>query len=93
MSEERCQKPLRELLAINGDLRRRVQRAAILAAFDVIRDSGYSITPQDIEEMKSDQTALAIALGEISGVTTRGDNLPEVIVAAGVGAAIAAGGF
>lgn len=90
MSETATRQTLRLVLATNGDLRRKVQRAAVLAAYEVIKESGYSITAQDIEEMKADQTAIAIAIDGSSG---RGDNLPEVIIAAGIGSAIAAGGF
>lgn len=89
MSDSQTKQTLREVLAVNGDLRRKVQSAAILAAYDVIKEAGYSITAQDIEEFKADQTAMAIALNG----GARGDNLPEVIIATSIGAAIASGGF
>jgi hypothetical protein len=93
MTDTQTQKTIREILATDGDLRRKVQCAAARAAYDVIKAAGYSITPLDIEEMKADQTAMAIALHDSSTPEPRGDNLPEVIIAAGIGAAIAAGGF
>lgn len=89
MNERGTKTTLRELLASNGDLRRKAQSAAVLAAYGVIKEAGYSITPQDIEEMKADQTAIAIALN----ANPSAKDLPEVIIASGIGAAIAAGGF
>jgi hypothetical protein len=89
MTKSQPQQTLREILAVNGDLRRKVQSAAVLAAYGVIKEAGYSITEQDIEEAKADQTAIAIALTN----GAKGDNLPEVIIATSIGVAIASGGF
>ncbi len=92
MTDRSSATSLREVLATNGDLRRRAQRAAVKAWYQVITESGYSFTPQDREEAQADLTATAIALSEGSQIESR-DDLPAVIVAAGVGAAIASGGF
>ena len=93
MNKTAPQKTLREILATNGELRRKMQCAAVLAAYNVIKDAGYQFTQQDIDEMKADQTAVAIAISGGAATTAKGDNLPEVIIATGIGAAIAAGGF
>ena len=92
MNEGNAPQALRVVLATNGDLRRKAQKAAFQAWYEVIKEAGYSITPSDIDEMKSDLTATAISLSDSAGNVPR-DDLGSVIVAAGVGAAIAAGGF
>lgn len=92
MSDPATQKSLREILATNGDLRRKAQRAAVLAWYGVIKDAGYSFTAQDSEETQADLTSTAIAMNEVIPEGTR-DDLGSVIVAAGIGTAIAAGGF
>lgn len=93
MNKASTTKTLREVLAENGDLRRKAQSAAIIAAYNVIKEAGYSITAKDIDEMKADNTAIAIALDSSLEAKPKGDNTAEVIIAAGIGAAIAAGGF
>ncbi|ENZ7914709.1 hypothetical protein [Klebsiella aerogenes] len=93
MSQTLPQKSLREILATDGDLRRKMQSAAVIAAYKVIEDAGYKITQQDIDEMKADQTAVAFAISELSPSGAKDDNTPAVIIAAGIGTAIAAGGF
>ena len=91
MADTQPQQTLREILATNGDLRRKVQRAAFLASYDVIKTEGYSITPQDLEDFKADSTALSIAVDSVidSGSRDIGDDAIKV----GIGVAIASGGF
>jgi hypothetical protein len=93
MSNDFKNKTLREILAENGDLRRKTQCAAAVAAFNVLKEAGYTITSKDVEEMKADHTAMAIALQDNFDNESKGDNLPEVIIASAIGAAIASGGF
>ena len=83
---------LREVLATNGELRRKVQSAASVAAYTVLKEAGYTITAEDIEEVKADQTAIAVALDEVFGTTARSE-AAEIVVATGVAIAIATGGF
>lgn len=90
MNDVKQQKSLREVLATDGDLRRKMQSAAALAAYNVLKDAGYSITQNDIDEMKADQTALSVAISE-NFPATRGDG--ETIIATGIAIAIATGGF
>jgi len=76
---------LRVILATNTELRHKAQRAAALAAFQVITDAGITVTEADIADTRGDIAAMTISASEIGLPPTRGET-EAVIVGVAIGA-------
>lgn len=73
-------KTLREILASDRVLRERVQRAAALAAYEVVKAAGIRITEADIADAQADLKALSGVAGQ------KGDETNAVVVGVAIGA-------
>lgn len=81
MATSQSGRGLREILATNAELRRKVQAAAAQAAYKVLEEAGVKVTAADVAEAKADIAALA---GPASGI--HADTAGDVI--AGVNTAV-----
>lgn len=73
-------KTLREILATDRVLRERVQRAAALAAYEVVKAAGIHITEVDISDAQADLKSLSGIAGQ------KGDETNAVVVGVAIGA-------
>ena len=84
MSTQQTSRSLREVLATNSDLRHKMRQAAALAAYNVIKDAGITVTAADIADAQADIAAMTIPLDAM-----KKDTLSDVATLASAAATIA----
>jgi len=83
MPTEQSSQSLRVALATNPDLRHKVQQAAALAAHNVLKEAGITVTAADVADAQSDIAALSVPSGAIKA-DTAGDIINGVSTAFGI---------
>jgi hypothetical protein len=85
MATSQTGRSLREVLATNAELRRKVQAAAAQAAYNVLKEAGVSVTAADVADAKADISALS---GPSSGI--HADTAGDIIAGVNTAVTIAA---
>jgi len=90
MSAQQGTRSLREVMATNPELRRKAQKAAMYAAYNVITDAGVKVTAADVAEAQADLAALTIpATTVMPASAVRADTTGDIIDGVGTAAGIA----